>query len=1355
MGCRIIAGMSWSKVSHAIDQVLDLKKSAEKLVFLKKPLIWLLTALMVGMVIIHITVRFFIWPQLESKKTEYEQLASRTLGVTVAAAELKASWNVFWPAFELKNVSFSNPQTGSQLLSIPQIRGSLAWESLWHLKPYFHDLNFSNATIQVIRDPKGNWIIAGIPMQSGQGTFASWLLEQDHIDLVNTRIDWLDQQKQSSKHILSFDSLSLNNNWFTHAIKTKIRSPWHQDVANIEGRFKHGFFHSASDWGHWSGQFAWEFSGLDLQVASELNIPKIKIASGTIDTKGRAYLDDGIIDSGKGELNGRQIRVDWDGMDQPLRIESINAVLEENTSGNIMTLSTPSLKWTTNRQGPTQELKDLSFYWKIAPNLGEIKHAGIKVDQIEIAFIEQLAKQLPLPHEIGQWIQDYRAQGTLKNLDASWNESAKKLPFDIRIPGIEQSRYKLAFEFDRVFLSPDKNSGVAAQNLSGKLLATELGGHASAKTSDSSITFNKLLENDLVPITEAKAFFKWSKVGNHWVYEFNDTRIKNNDLDMSFDAIYETKGSKSEERLFIKADLNRANVNNITRYFPIEMSKNARDYIRGTLSAGEIKNGKIHIDGNPNHIPFNRKFTGKFELYLPIKDVTYLPSPKDKNSKQQWSAFSKVNGLLEFKGPAMNLSFESGEFESVKLTAIQGKVNDVTSNQALLNIHGVAEGQAQDLLDYYLMSPSAGRLSAINNQLKIAGRGKLNITLNIPLNASENTRIEGEIDLPTNTINYGTRVTVKDVSGNIYFSEEKIIAKNLKAQWLGGEIRIDAATQLPWQKESFMRISGNANLDEIGTMLKNGGAYDPLLKQVDGRLTYSGKLSVTHAGYDLNLDLKLDQIQSQLPAPFNKKTGQGMNGQLLMTGTHQDNSFEHAGTIKIAKLLETRFAIKDDQDARVGFGVNTQASVPVKGTSANLVFESIDLDAWQKWSEKNYPDTPGKSVGKNPIDSVSARFQQAKFYDQELSNITLTATHDKDLWQANITSSMATGTIQWRAAQIGLPEGKLTGNLKRLVIQNDSASDTLAKQLNNRIQKIPAVDITAEELIFNDKHFGKMELIANNDKNDWRIDKLTLKTRDAQANATGKWILPKTSKKGDLGTTELAFDLDIENAGQLLDNLGFPKTIGNGSGKLVGKISWVGEPHKYSTKTLKGDLALDLAKGTILQVEPGVGRLLGVLSFQSITKIATLDIGGVLKPVVAQGTPFDRITSKGTITNGLANISDLTMKGPQGTIRLSGIANLMDETQDMRITVLPNLNAGSASVAYSFINPIVGLSTLVGQYLFADEVSKLFQLDYLVQGTWDAPQVIVLDKKGKPIDENQLKEIRNKSLLKQQEINKK
>jgi len=42
-------------------------------------------------------------------------------------------------------------------------------------------------------------------------------------------------------------------------------------------------------------------------------------------------------------------------------------------------------------------------------------------------------------------------------------------------------------------------------------------------------------------------------------------------------------------------------------------------------------------------------------------------------------------------------------------------------------------------------------------------------------------------------------------------------------------------------------------------------------------------------------------------------------------------------------------------------------------------------------------------------------------------------------------------------------------------------------------------------------------------------------------------------------------------------------------------------------------------------------------------------------------------------------------------------------------------------------------------------------MDYLIQGTWATPQVTALDSKGKPINESQLKEIRDKSLLRQQQ----
>ena len=438
---------------------------------------------------------------------------------------------------------------------------------------------------------------------------------------------------------------------------------------------------------------------------------------------------------------------------------------------------------------------------------------------------------------------------------------------------------------------------------------------------------------------------------------------------------------------------------------------------------------------------------------------------------------------------------------------------------------------------------------------------------------------------------------------------------------------------------------------------------------------------------------------------------------------------------------------------RIGLGINSPANVPAKGFSTNIALDKLDLEAWQNWSDKYLSDASidtTKKPNRLQLNTLSAYIGSVKMADQEFKNVTLSATHDQDLWLASINSSLAVGLLQWHTPKAGLPQGKLTAKLQKLIIENEAASETITKSINKRIQKIPALDIHSEELIVNGKSYGKVDLLASNDKNDWKIEKLNLTSNDAKLSAHGKWSLPKQGKIPSQGKTELVFDLDIDNAGSLLTNLGFPKTIDDGSGKLVGNINWIGEPYKFDIKSLKGELSLDLAKGTILQVEPGIARLLGVLSFQGLSRIATLDIGGVLKPIVTQGTPFDRITAKGTLSNGLALIQDLTMKGPQGNVRLTGQANLINETQDMRVTVIPNFNAGSASLAYTFINPIIGLSTLVGQYLIADEVSKLFQLDYLIQGTWATPQVIALDNKGKPINESQLKEIRDKSLLRQQ-----
>ena len=705
----------------------------------------------------------------------------------------------------------------------------------------------------------------------------------------------------------------------------------------------------------------------------------------------------------------------------------------------------------------------------------------------------------------------------------------------------------------------------------------------------------------------------------------------------------------------------------------------------------------------------------------------------------------------------MQVDFNHAVFESVNLKDIHGSILNVVSPNAVLKINGEASGSSEDLLKYYIQSPPGLKLQKTAEQINLTGNGKLKINIDLPLANTAKTTIQGSVYLEKNQATINKTLDVRDITGEILFSEDNVLGKNLKANLLGGNITFESGSNLPWKNSDGMKVHGQVKIQQLIDALNTNSdeQVKTLQQQLDGLASYDGSLAITSGGYKLDLGLQLKDMSSSIPAPFNKKLGETLSGKLTLNNTKETNS-ETVGQLKISKLIDANFVFKDKSDLRLGIGINTPGYVPSKGVTSAIVFDNLDTSIWQNWLSKTFPEsTSNKNQTQKKstiqLNAVSAYIKNLKIADRDLKDVSILATHDEDLWHASINSSLAVGLVQWRSATAGLPQGKLTARLQKLTIENSSSGETITKSINQRIQKIPALDIQSDQFILNGQPYGKIELLANNDKNDWKIEKLSLKTEDAEVKITGRWILPKQAKKLDSGRTELNFDLDIDNAGKLLSKLGFPKAIDDGSGKLVGQLSWADAPYKYDLQTLQADLSLDIVKGTILQVDPGLGRLLGVLSFQGLTRIATLDIGGVLKPIVTQGTPFDRITSRGTINNGVANIKDLNMKGPQGNVRLTGHANLLNETQDMRITVSPNFNAGTASLGYTFINPIIGLSTLVGQYLIADEVSKLFQLDYLVQGTWATPQIIALDNKGNPLDEKQLKEIRDKSLLRQQQ----
>mgnify|MGYP001756684087 CR=1 FL=1 len=115
-----------------------------------------------------------------------------------------------------------------------------------------------------------------------------------------------------------------------------------------------------------------------------------------------------------------------------------------------------------------------------------------------------------------------------------------------------------------------------------------------------------------------------------------------------------------------------------------------------------------------------------------------------------------------------------------------------------------------------------------------------------------------------------------------------------------------------------------------------------------------------------------------------------------------------------------------------------------------------------------------------------------------------------------------------------------------------------------------------------------------------------------------------------------------------------------------------------------------------------------------------------------QGFAFDRIDGDVKITQGVADTRNLRMRGVQAVVLMEGQADLTQETQNLRVFVVPDINAGTASLAYAAINPAIGLGTFIAQVLLRKTVVEASTREFTIKGSWVDPQVERVQKTSVP-----------------------
>jgi uncharacterized protein YhdP len=334
---------------------------------------------------------------------------------------------------------------------------------------------------------------------------------------------------------------------------------------------------------------------------------------------------------------------------------------------------------------------------------------------------------------------------------------------------------------------------------------------------------------------------------------------------------------------------------------------------------------------------------------------------------------------------------------------------------------------------------------------------------------------------------------------------------------------------------------------------------------------------------------------------------------------------------------------------------------------------------------------------------------------------------DGTLWRANLDARELNGYLEYREPS-DASAGRVYARLARLAIAPGAAREVEAL-LSEQPASIPALDIVVDDFELRGKRLGRLEVEAINRGADaagareWRLNKFNLISPAAVLTASGNWASVGPAQGGNAvpvdRRTVLNFKLDLTDSGALLTRLGMPGVIRNGQGSMEGQVAWQGSPITLDYPSMTGAFTIDVTQGQFLKADPGIAKLLGVLSLQSLPRRLTLDF----RDVFSEGFTFDFVRGDVRIEEGIAKTTNLQMTGVNAAVLMEGRADIARETQDLKVVVVPEINAGTASLIASVINPAVGLGTFLAQMFLRKPLMEAATQEFYIDGPWADPRI--------------------------------
>ena len=742
------------------------------------------------------------------------------------------------------------------------------------------------------------------------------------------------------------------------------------------------------------------------------------------------------------------------------------------------------------------------------------------------------------------------------------------------------------------------------------------------------------------------------------------------------------------------------------------MPEAALHWLDTALVDGRVQQGRAIVSGDLDDWPFD-SHNGRFEANAHIADATLKFQP-------DWPAAQHVDGDVSFVADGFQITGKA-VLAGVGIRRFEAGISRF--GHAELAVKAEGGGDAARLLGLLRQSPLQADYADTLDNLSASGLAAVTFNLDLPLHGGGTTRLGGNVALA------GTRLADKrwnlafnDMRGRASYGSGGFAAERLAVVHDGqpGRLTLRAGDATRDRRQAF-----EAELEAtLGAkaLLAHAPEMAWLAPYLDGRSTWTAALAIpkTPPGTPappgrLQLRSNLVGTRLALPAPLRKPAA-------VALATRVETPLP-LGSGEVQVALGDVLALRARSGAKTGVRVvlgsdSVAAPAPAAGLVASGHAGSLDALDWMALARGG----AGGGDGGLALQRIDVTAERLQLLGGEFAQTRLTVEPADGGLAAQLQGPALAGRLLIPDAD----GAAISGRFARVHWRDPAGADagapaTAAQDPGAELNpaKIPPLAIEVDELRVRDAALGRASLRTRPVAGGLRIEQAQARAGKQRIALQGEWLGQGTGAR-----TRLDAGIESPEFGALLGGLGYGGQLarGEGSAKLV--AAWNGSPASFGLGELEGKLNLDVRDGQLTEVEPGAGRVLGLLSIAQLPRRLTLDFHDFF----SKGFAFDRLHGELRVADGRARSDNLAIEGPAADIRIRGSADLRAQQFDQTIEVQPktgNLLTVAGAIAGGPVGAAIGAAA---NAVLQKPLGRIGARTYRVTGPWKDPKVEVISR---------------------------